>query len=103
MDIVSCMFAEEKAKRIKKIPLSNDRVSRRINDMAYDTKEQLVRAIRASPCFSIKLDETTDVAGLAQLIVFVRCIFQNEVFDDLLFYKTLKTSTKDGDIFKLLD
>jgi hypothetical protein len=71
--------------------------------MAYDTKEQLVRRIRGSPCFGIQLDESTDVAGLAQLIVFVRGIFQDEVFEDFLFRKTLKTSTKSEDIFKLLD
>jgi len=94
VEIVSCMFGEKEAKIIKTIPLSNDTVSRRINDMAYDTKEQLVRRIRGSPCFGIQLNESTDVAGLAQLIVFVRGIFQDEVFEDLLFCKTLKTSTK---------
>lgn len=102
-EIVSCMFGEKEAKRIKAIPLSNDTVSRRISDMAYDTKEQLVGAIRGSPCFGIQLDETTDVAGLAQLIVFVRGIFQDEIFEDILFCKTLKTSTKGEDIFNLLD
>ncbi|KAL4125866.1 hypothetical protein QTP88_010103 [Uroleucon formosanum] len=94
VEIVSCMFGEKEAKIIKTIPLSNDTVSRRINDMAYDTKEQLVRRIRGSPCFGIQLDESADVAVLAQLIVFVRGIFQDEIFEDLLFCKTLKTSTK---------
>lgn len=103
IEIVSCMFGEKQANKIKSIPLSNDTVSRRINDMSYDTKEQLVRAIRGSPCFGIQLDESTDVAGLAQLIVFVRGIFQEKVFEDLLFCKPLKTSTKGIDIFNLLD
>ncbi|VVC42245.1 Hypothetical protein CINCED_3A019062 [Cinara cedri] len=89
VDIFSCMLGEK--------------ISRRINDMACDTKEQLVRRIRVSPCFGIQLDENTNVAGLARLIVFLRGIFQDEVFEDLLFCKTLKTSTKGGDIFKLLD
>lgn len=83
VEIVSCMFGEKKAKIIKTIPLSNDTVSRRINDMAYDTIEQLVR--RDNPCFGIQLDESTDVAGLIQLIVFVRGIFQDKVFENLLF------------------
>lgn len=51
--VSSCMLGEKEAKIIKTIPLSNDTVSRRINDMAYDTKEQLVRRIRGSPCFGI--------------------------------------------------
>jgi hypothetical protein len=63
------MFGEKRAKIITKILLSNDTVSRRTSDIAYDTKEQLVQAIRGSPCFDIQLYETTDVAGIAQLIV----------------------------------
>lgn len=103
VEIVSCMFGKKEGKIVKTISLSNDTVSRRIHDMACDTKEQLVQIIRGSPCFGIQLDESTDVAGLAQLIVFVRGISQDEVFEDLLFCKTLKASTKGGDIFKLLD
>ena len=36
------------------------------------------------------------------MIVFVRGIFQDEIFEDILFCKTFKTSTKGEDIFKLL-
>ncbi|KAK9694542.1 hypothetical protein QE152_g33471 [Popillia japonica] len=68
--------------------------------LSNSTKPRMsVRAVQGSPYFAIQLDETTDVAGLAQLIVFVRDIFQDEVFEDLLFCKQLKTSTK-GDIFQ---
>ena len=74
-EIVFCTFGEREAKRIKTVPLSNDIVSRRISNVTYDTKEQLVGAIRGSPCFGIWFDETTDFAGIAQMIVFVRGIF----------------------------
>lgn len=56
VEIVSCVFGEKEANRIKTILLSHDKVSKRINDIAYDTKEQLVRRIRGSPCFGIQLD-----------------------------------------------
>jgi hypothetical protein len=71
--------------------------------MVYDTKEQLVGAIRGSSCFGIQLDETTDVAGIAQMTVFCTRYFQYEMFENILFCKTLKTSTKVEDILKLLD
>lgn len=103
LEIVSCMFGEKEAKSIKNIPLSNDTVSRRISDMANNTKEQLVQAVRESSWFAIQIDETTDVAGLAQLIVFVRGVHGDEVFEDLLFCKPLNVSTKGRDIFALLD
>lgn len=103
LEIVSCIFGEKEANSIKSIPLSNDTVSRRISDMANNTKEQLIQAVRTSPWFGIQIDETTDVAGLAQLIVFVRGIQDDRAFEDLLFCKPLNMSTKGRDIFTLIN
>ena len=62
--------------------------------MAHDTKEQLVGALQGSPCFGIQLDKTTDVAGITQLIVFAGGIFQDEIFEEILFCKYLKHRQK---------
>jgi hypothetical protein len=48
------------------------------------------------------LIETTDVAGLAVLIVIVRYINNNSIEDELLFCKPLKTRTTGEDIFNLV-
>lgn len=49
--------------------------------MAVDVKEQVLNAIRESPFFSIQLDESTDVANCAQLMVYVRIIKELGVQD----------------------
>ncbi|CAH1114605.1 unnamed protein product [Psylliodes chrysocephalus] len=95
LEIVSCMFGEKEAKSIKNIPLSNDTVSRRINDMASNTKEQLVLVIRECPWFGIQIDETTDVAGLAQLIVFVHGIREDKVTNTGNIEKLLQGSSEE--------
>lgn len=53
--------------------------------------------------FTIQLDESTDVAGLAVLLVFVRYVSDESVHEDLLLCQTLETTTRSEDIFKILD
>ncbi len=68
------MFGDNFAQQISDIPLSNDTVSRRISDMASDVKEQLLANIMQSQYYALQLDETIDVAGLAQLLTYVRYV-----------------------------
>ena len=46
LDMVSVMLDDASAAKIKTIPLSNDTVARRINDIANDLKEQLVDKLK---------------------------------------------------------
>ena len=48
---------------------SNNTVSRCINDMAGDDLKQLLLRIQTSELYALQLDESTDVAGLAQILV----------------------------------
>jgi hypothetical protein len=40
--------------------------------MSENIKEQLLTRIKCSPKLALQIDESTDVAGVAQLFVFVR-------------------------------
>ncbi|GFX22658.1 SCAN domain-containing protein 3 [Trichonephila clavipes] len=53
------MFGDNFAKELQSIPLSNDTVSRRIDDIAEDVEQQLFGKLR-DKLFSIQLDEATD-------------------------------------------
>ena len=52
------------------MPSSNNTVSRCISGMAGDVLKQLLLRIKASEFYALQLDESTDVAGLAQLLVY---------------------------------
>ncbi|GFV85516.1 zinc finger BED domain-containing protein 5 [Trichonephila clavipes] len=56
---------------LQSIPLSNDTVSRRIDDIAEDVEQQLFGKL-CDKLFSIKLDEATDSNNDAHFIAYVR-------------------------------
>ncbi|GFV09835.1 zinc finger BED domain-containing protein 5 [Trichonephila clavipes] len=66
IEIVETMFGDNFAKELQSIPLSNDTVSRRIDDIA----EQLFGKLR-DKFFSIQLDEATDSNKDAHFIAYV--------------------------------
>lgn len=101
-DIIECMFDEKAAKVIDTIPLSNDTISRRIGELAENVKATLISRIKSTK-FSLQMDESTDVAGLAILMVFVRYPYLDSFQEDLLLCKPLPTTTSGTEIFKLVD
>lgn len=52
--------------------LSNNTVMRRIGELAEDVEDQLLQQLQASQYFALQIDESTDVANNAILIVHVR-------------------------------
>lgn len=101
-DIVSCMLDEKAVKLISSVPLSNNTVKRRVLDMSNDVKESLVSRIQHNS-FSLQIDESTDVAGLAILLAFVRYAYSGYFKEDLLLCKPLPGHTTGAEIFRLLD
>ncbi|GFU68243.1 SCAN domain-containing protein 3 [Trichonephila clavipes] len=71
IEIVETMFGDNFAKELQSIPLSNDIVSRRIDDIAEDVEQQLFGKLR-DKLFSIQLDEATDRNKDAHFIAYVR-------------------------------
>ncbi|GFV46945.1 protein FAM200A [Trichonephila clavipes] len=59
IEIVENMFGDNFAKELQAVPLSNDTVSRRIDDFAEDVEQQLFGKL-CDKLFSIQLEEVTD-------------------------------------------
>ncbi|GFW25812.1 zinc finger BED domain-containing protein 5 [Trichonephila clavipes] len=71
IEIVETMFGDNFAKELQSISLSNDTVSRQIDDIAEDVEQQLFGKLR-DKLFSIQLDEATDSNKDAHFIAYVR-------------------------------
>ena len=85
------------------VPLSDNTINPRIKDMANFVENEIFERVRATPSFAIQLDESTDVANLAILLLFVRYVNGESVEEELQFCRSLKERTTGVDIFKLTD
>lgn len=85
---------------LKRIPLSNNTVQRRIDEMSDNIESFLCNYLQTTH-FSIQLDETTLPGNEALLLAYVRFIMDQEIHEELLFARTL-TYTKGESIFNVL-
>ncbi|XP_035209693.1 zinc finger BED domain-containing protein 5-like [Stegodyphus dumicola] len=83
--IVEEMLGPEAAKEIAKVPLSNNTISRRINDMSADIESVVLEKIRISEKFALQLDESTDISGHAQLLANVRFVDGDAIRENFFF------------------
>jgi hypothetical protein len=72
--------------------------------MAYDILSQVVDEIKSCPSsmFSIQLDELTDVSHLAQILIYVRYVYSDDIKTEFLLCKPLETMTTARYIFKVV-
>ena len=89
-EIVRVMLAAKYVNKLNTISLSNNTVSRRMDDMSDDIMEQVIQEMKSAPLgiFSIQLDESTDAENCSQLLVYVRYIYEGDFKDEFLFLQT---------------
>uniref|UniRef100_K7F692 DUF4371 domain-containing protein n=1 Tax=Pelodiscus sinensis TaxID=13735 RepID=K7F692_PELSI len=102
-EMMRLVLGEEAARKLNDISVSNDTLSRRINELSQNISEQVVDEIKTSPLFTIQLDESTDVALCSRLLVFARYITEGDFKDEFLFCKTLDTTTKAQDMMEIVN
>ncbi len=96
------IFGEKASQDINLIPLSNNTVGRRINVMFNWVEKQLIKHVTNNSFYSLQIDESTDIQGLCQLLVFICYIFNHASYDELLFCKSIIRGTST-EIFNTLN
>ncbi|KAK0133521.1 General transcription factor II-I repeat domain-containing protein 2B [Merluccius polli] len=81
---------------LSSVPLGPATVTRRVESLSEDVDQQVLRDLARCEYFSVQLDESLDVTDTAQLIVFVRMVFQDSTTkEDFLTLLHLKDRTRD--------
>ena len=70
--ISNVLLGNEAARKLNKISMSDNSVKRRIEDMSNNILAQMVHGVKKSAFpIALQLDESTDVACVSQLLIFV--------------------------------
>ena len=86
---------------IKALQLSRHTVTRRCESMAEDVTQQMWKDIGDCECFSLQLDESTDLSDTAQVCIYVRMVFSDmSAKEELLTVIPLKEHARGEDIFQ---
>ena len=84
------LLGESEAKKLKTIPLSNDTVHQ-VCDMSDDLQHHSVS--QQAVVFHLQLDECTNVANHAILLLYVRHVWNDDLEEQFLFNADLPKST----------
>ena len=101
------MLDSEIAEKFKRIPLSRQTITRRIEDMSVDIEKQLSNRFSTSSemykLWALQIDESTDITGKAQLLAYIRIISDGKLVSEYFFCDELRETTTGKDIFELVD
>ena len=99
VDAINIVCPQIKSK-IEAIPMSKKTAVRRIEAIAANLQKNLLNTANTFKCFSIALDESTEVLDTAQLLIFIRGIDEYFcIIEELLSMESLKGTTTGKDIF----
>lgn len=74
---------------------------RRTEELGNNLFSQLKDIKQSSHCFSIAIDESTDISDTAQLLIFIRGIDKEfNIYEELSDKCSIKGTTKGEDIFQ---
>ena len=100
------IFAEECCSasiqlKAKKLQLSNDTVTRRIECVSNDQRDQLLHKSKNFVYCSLALDTSKDFTDTEQLAVFIRGVMPDfRIYEEFLTLRSIHGSTKGTDIFR---
>ncbi|KAF7669599.1 hypothetical protein LDENG_00176710 [Lucifuga dentata] len=93
-------YGPEVISALSAVQLGSSTIARKMLAILENLTEQLDQDLSTRRCFSIQCDESVDTSSTAQLMVFVRMMFNDfSTKEELLTLLPLKTTTRGVDIY----
>lgn len=85
------MIEEDAVKEIDKIPLPDNMIIRRIDDVASDIETELTEKLNKSGKFALQIDDSTDCSGHCHLLASVRYTDEEFIMENFFFCKEIQS------------
>ena len=99
--IVLEVLGPDAVKEVTTLPLSENTIAGRIEDMSVDINIIFWKKVGISGRFALQVYESTDISGHSQLFANVRVIDGNAIKENFLFCKRLPVNTTEEEIFRV--
>lgn len=90
------------AAALERVAHSDSTVSRRLKDLSIHVEGKLVDILKNTK-FAIQLDESADFSKRNMLVCFVKAFFEDQLLEELLFFKEITDSPTGERLFQILN
>ena len=97
-EIIETVMEQNASSVLRAVPLSNDTVQRRIDEMSSDVLKQLVEILSVTK-HSLQIDESTSDDNVSLLLGYVRFVHNMRPQEEMIFVISLPTDTQASSIF----
>jgi hypothetical protein len=97
--IVKSVLGEAAEREISNVPLSNDTISRRIEDMSSDIQKQVAEKLYDGKNVSLQLDESRDISQKCQLLSYIRLLDGDFIVEQFISCTELPVTSTGCEIY----
>ncbi|KAG8506905.1 Zinc finger MYM-type protein 6 [Galemys pyrenaicus] len=104
VEMCSEVLGSSAGDKMKTIPLSNNIIGHRIDELSADIEDQLIQKVRESKWFALQIDESSEISNTTLLLCYIRFIDYDlynkiDVFKKKLKMWLKRTQENDYDMF----
>ncbi|XP_006886492.1 PREDICTED: zinc finger MYM-type protein 6 [Elephantulus edwardii] len=105
VEMCSEVLGSSAGDKMKTIPLSDNTIGHRIEELAADVEDQLVQKVRESKWFALQIDEISEISTITLLLCYIRFIDYDchDIKEELLCCIEMPSQVTGFEIFELIN
>ncbi|XP_008052733.1 zinc finger MYM-type protein 6 [Carlito syrichta] len=105
VEMCSEVLGSSAGDKMKTIPLSNNTIGHRIDELSADIEDQLIQKVRESKWFALQIDESSEISHMTLLLCYIRFIDYDcgDIKEELLFCIEMPSQITGFEIFELIN
>ncbi|XP_069865005.1 zinc finger MYM-type protein 6 isoform X1 [Dipodomys merriami] len=105
VEMCSEVLGSSAGDKMKTIPLSNNTIGYRIEELSADVEDQLIQKVRESKWFALQIDESSEISDVTLLLCYIRFIDYDcsDVKEELLFCIEMPSPVSGTEIFEVIN